>query len=96
MLLGFISLLLAVTQDRISKICIPAKAADTMLPCRKQGISQSAKIQEYEHLARVIVGNLSSMNNLWRPNRRLEEDDDEGSADAGAAYIDSCSSEVGF
>ncbi|XP_062117175.1 MLO-like protein 3 isoform X2 [Humulus lupulus] len=33
MLLGFISLLLAITQDYISKICIPASIADTMLPC---------------------------------------------------------------
>ncbi|KAB1220340.1 MLO-like protein 3 [Morella rubra] len=92
MLLGFMSLLLAVTQDHTSKICIPAKAADTMLPCRKQENSQSTKIQEYEHLARVTVGSLSTMiNNLWRPSRRLEADDDKGSADAGAAY-DSCSS----
>ncbi|KAF5475893.1 hypothetical protein F2P56_007650 [Juglans regia] len=35
MLLGFLSLLLAVTQDRISKICIPVDAANVMLPCRK-------------------------------------------------------------
>ncbi|KAF3442861.1 hypothetical protein FNV43_RR16779 [Rhamnella rubrinervis] len=36
MLLGFISLLLAVTQDYIAKICIPANIADNMLPCRKK------------------------------------------------------------
>lgn len=36
MLLGFISLLLTVGQDYISKICIPAKAATFMLPCRKE------------------------------------------------------------
>ncbi|OMO73511.1 Mlo-related protein [Corchorus olitorius] len=36
MLLGFMSLLLAVTQSQISSICIPAKMADIMLPCRKQ------------------------------------------------------------
>ncbi|XP_019166925.1 PREDICTED: MLO-like protein 1 [Ipomoea nil] len=33
MLLGFISLLLAVFQDRISKICIPPEAMHQMLPC---------------------------------------------------------------
>ncbi|ONK71134.1 uncharacterized protein A4U43_C04F5060 [Asparagus officinalis] len=33
MLLGFISLLLTVGQDQISKICIPAKAGKIMLPC---------------------------------------------------------------
>ncbi|CBI16288.3 hypothetical protein VitviT2T_007988 [Vitis vinifera] len=35
MLLGFMSLILAVTQKFISKICIPNNAAYTMLPCRK-------------------------------------------------------------
>nr|GMC53974.1 MLO-like protein 1 [Ipomoea batatas] len=33
MLLGFISLLLAVFQDRISKICMPPKSMRQMLPC---------------------------------------------------------------
>ncbi|KAL5155353.1 MLO-like protein 3 [Glycine soja] len=35
MILGFMSLLLTVTQDAIIEICIPVRAADTMLPCRK-------------------------------------------------------------
>ncbi|EHA8586458.1 putative MLO protein [Cocos nucifera] len=35
MLLGFISLLLTIGQTPISKICIPAKAGDIMLPCKK-------------------------------------------------------------
>jgi mlo protein len=34
MLMGFISLLLAVGQTPISKICIPAKAGNIMLPCK--------------------------------------------------------------
>jgi mlo protein len=33
MVLGFISLLLTFGQSYISRICIPVKAADTMLPC---------------------------------------------------------------
>ncbi|XXG87374.1 hypothetical protein AAC387_Pa11g2077 [Persea americana] len=33
MILGFISLLLTIGQNYIAKICIPSKAADTMLPC---------------------------------------------------------------
>ncbi|PON69262.1 Mlo-related protein [Parasponia andersonii] len=50
MLLGFISLLLAVTQDYISKICIPANIADTMLPCRKQETSEKFQVvQDYQH-----------------------------------------------
>ncbi|XP_057472558.1 MLO-like protein 3 [Actinidia eriantha] len=35
MLLGFLSLLLAVTQRPISKICIPNRVANKFLPCRK-------------------------------------------------------------
>lgn len=35
MLLGFMSLTLAVTQRSISKICIPTHVANTMLPCRR-------------------------------------------------------------
>nr|ARG42812.1 MLO-like protein [Vitis flexuosa] len=42
MLLGFMSLLLAVTQEPISKICIPPKYADKMLPCRRLVEDQSA------------------------------------------------------
>ncbi|XP_077231539.1 MLO-like protein 9 [Tasmannia lanceolata] len=33
MVLGFISLLLTIGQSYIARICIPVKAADTMLPC---------------------------------------------------------------
>lgn len=34
MLLGFISLLLTVGTRYVTKICIPAKVGDTMLPCK--------------------------------------------------------------
>lgn len=37
MVLGFISLLLTFGQNFIVKICIPEKAADTMLPCPYNG-----------------------------------------------------------
>ncbi|CAL9002345.1 unnamed protein product [Prunus brigantina] len=51
MLLGFASLLLAVTQDSISKFCIPAKLVDTMLPCRKRVAPESTRKEEdAEHL----------------------------------------------
>ncbi|KAG6510316.1 hypothetical protein ZIOFF_028326 [Zingiber officinale] len=36
MVLGFISLILTFGQSYIIQICIPEKAADTMLPCRKE------------------------------------------------------------
>ncbi|KAG2690222.1 hypothetical protein I3760_09G177200 [Carya illinoinensis] len=97
MLLGFLSLLLAVTQERISKICIPVDAGNVMLPCRKRRAnSESTKLQESEHyFAKVVVGNLSQMsiNLLSQPHRWLE-DDDAGTTEGtnNAAYVDSCSS----
>ncbi|XP_020211648.1 MLO-like protein 3 isoform X2 [Cajanus cajan] len=42
MILGFMSLLLTVTQDAIIEICIPMKTADTMLPCRKRTTNDTA------------------------------------------------------
>jgi len=42
MILGFMSLLLTVTQDAIIEICIPVRAADTMLPCRKRITNDTA------------------------------------------------------
>ncbi|KAJ6714208.1 MLO-LIKE PROTEIN 1 [Salix viminalis] len=45
MLLGFISLLLTVTQNTISRICIPPHLATTMLPCKREtGSSNHEKI----------------------------------------------------
>ncbi|KAG2722371.1 hypothetical protein I3760_02G125500 [Carya illinoinensis] len=41
MLLGFISLLLTVLQNRIAKICIPEKLASKWLPCEKKEESSS-------------------------------------------------------
>ncbi|CAL2267772.1 unnamed protein product [Prunus armeniaca] len=46
MFLGFASLLLALTQDSISKFCIPAKLVDTMLPCRKKVAPESTRKEE--------------------------------------------------
>ncbi|RCV46735.1 hypothetical protein SEVIR_9G559300v4 [Setaria viridis] len=41
MLMGFISLLLAVGQTPISKICIPTKAGSVMLPCKPKDDGES-------------------------------------------------------
>ncbi|EXB98558.1 MLO-like protein 3 [Morus notabilis] len=60
-LLGFMSLLLAVTQRPISKICIPTKVAYTMLPCRKSGPTKTTKA-----LAVLLMEDLSE-----KPGRRL-------------------------
>ncbi|KAA8518777.1 hypothetical protein F0562_016449 [Nyssa sinensis] len=82
MLLGFMSLILAVTQVRISKICIPTRLADTMLPCRKQkqGDTETSTVENYEHFSVGIFRNLLSTNgsnddHVWTPHRRLATGD---------------------
>lgn len=103
MLLGFMSLILAVTQTYISNICIPTKAADTMLPCRKAVVeAESLEAKSFEHYGiKNINGNLSSMEDLyehmvWQTNRRLLANDTEveDDDDAGEIVSDSCSSKV--
>lgn len=86
MILGFMSLILAVIQEPISTICISASAADTMLPCRKQATSESI-------VAKVIARSLTSTNTiLWPPHRRLDDDEEAATDDAGAVS-DSCTSQ---
>ncbi|XP_021673990.2 MLO-like protein 3 [Hevea brasiliensis] len=89
MLLGFISLMLAVTQESISKICIPTKIADSMLPCRKEIESETIKVKEYEHFVKRLAGNWSLLAKVQRHHRILADDEaDETSADSD----DPCSS----
>ncbi|KAL5556188.1 hypothetical protein UlMin_038424 [Ulmus minor] len=54
MLLGFISLLLTVFQNIISKICIPMVLASSMLPCKRE-VSKNS-----HHLRRLLSSELSS------------------------------------
>ncbi|XP_061948948.1 MLO-like protein 10 isoform X1 [Populus nigra] len=42
MILGFISLLLTFGQYNIAKICVPQDVAGTMLPCKKQGVTDKS------------------------------------------------------
>ncbi|KAF2289956.1 hypothetical protein GH714_039304 [Hevea brasiliensis] len=89
MLLGFISLMLAVTQESISKICISTKIADSMLPCRKEIESETIKVQEYEHFVKRLAGNWSLLAKVQRHHRILADDEaDDTSADSD----DPCSS----
>ena len=46
MILGFISLLLTFGQNFIVKICIPEKAAVTMLPCAYKGEKDKSSEEE--------------------------------------------------
>lgn len=61
MVLGFISLLLTFSQSYISRICIPSKVADTMLPCKPENDSTDPK---EEHRRRL----------LWNDRRALSSD----------------------
>lgn len=56
MILGFISLLLTFGQTYISRICIPTNVANTMLPCKFDGPSDSSdsKSSEEEHRRRLL------------------------------------------
>ncbi|KAJ7947786.1 MLO-like protein [Quillaja saponaria] len=47
---GFMSLILTVTQGPVSKICIPTKVANIMLPCRKSAPAKITKALSLEHI----------------------------------------------
>ncbi|KAJ6382096.1 hypothetical protein OIU77_030699 [Salix suchowensis] len=93
MLLGFVSLMLAVTQDHISKICIPANLADSMLPCRKEVASKLTAVQNYGNFAGSLSleNGLRGKNILWGQYRSLLAENSSAS-DGGAGSDDPCSS----
>ncbi|CAK9164809.1 unnamed protein product [Ilex paraguariensis] len=90
MLLGFMSLLLAVTQESISKICVSKKIADIMLPCRKEitTTAQNNTVKDYEDFSvgvikfSLLVGG-SYNSSSWIRQRQLA---------ITAIPLDSCSS----
>lgn len=57
MLLGFISLLLTVSQSRIAKICISEELANKWLPCKKKKESSSTTEHFQTLLDSFIPGN---------------------------------------
>ncbi|KAK6235389.1 hypothetical protein SCA6_010726 [Theobroma cacao] len=50
MVLGFMSLILTVAQSSLSKICIPNKLANTMLPCHKSQSTKTTKAIGYDQI----------------------------------------------
>lgn len=71
MLLGFLSLLLAVTQRPISKICIPNRFANSMLPCHKSAVqTKTTKALGFSYDQAADISHLE---------RRLASDDDSSS-----------------
>ncbi|KAI7998694.1 MLO-like protein 3 [Camellia lanceoleosa] len=96
MLLGFMSLILAVTQEPISNICIPTRLADIMLPCRKE--TKAETTATVEHLTVGVIRNLNFSvaglynGSLWTIPRRGLADDE---LDAGAvSSTDKCTAEA--
>lgn len=90
MLLGFMSLLLAVTQVRISEICIPNRLADIMLPCQKQAVTPTTTVQNVEHLVVGLVGKFVPTgeiynSTMWEVPHRLLADDEGEAADGGTS-----------
>ena len=71
MILGFISLLLTFGQNYISKICIPSKLADTMLPCPFRGQAHHEAEHEHEPAEGEHHRKL-----LWNERRFLSEDNE--------------------
>ncbi|XP_050224691.1 MLO-like protein 1 [Mercurialis annua] len=61
MLLGFISLLLTVSQNLFAKICVPDHVMTTMLPCKlsdKGGVHDSESATTTEHFQRSFVASI--------------------------------------
>ncbi|KAJ6362238.1 hypothetical protein OIU78_002613 [Salix suchowensis] len=85
--------MLAVTQDHISKICIPANLADSMLPCRKEVASKLTAVQNYGNFAGSLSleNGLRGKNILWGQYRSLLAENSSAS-DGGAGSDDPCSS----
>ncbi|XP_020553386.1 MLO-like protein 3 isoform X2 [Sesamum indicum] len=92
MLLGFTSLLLAVTQDTISKICVPSKVANTMLPCRREFVTAGTEsLAVFMHsfnrasadLIMADYTNFSDSINLHKLYSRRLADEDAGDGSSG-------------
>ena len=64
MILGFISLLLTFGQNYIIQICIPEEAADTMLPCLKEGKEET--IEGEGHRRRLLWSSLEGFGSKHR------------------------------
>lgn len=77
------SLILTVTQRSISKICIPNKVANTMLPCRKGSSTKTTK--SYENVLLDTTFHIMSHYNS-HPQREL--------AAASSNSSDYCGSKV--
>ncbi|KAL0409892.1 UNVERIFIED_CONTAM: MLO-like protein 3 [Sesamum latifolium] len=95
MLLGFMSLLLAVTQDKISNICVPSKVASTMLPCRREVVTAGTEslavfVHSFNRASADLIladyTNFSGSINLHKLYSRRLADEDAGDDSSGGVY----------
>jgi mlo protein len=94
-LLGFMSLILTVTQRPISKICISNKVAYTMLPCHKSAPTRTTKALGFAHTWTTATSHEHSLPATdvfedvpWQRERRL------AAADTSNGSSDHCASQV--
>ncbi|KAF8402443.1 hypothetical protein HHK36_013399 [Tetracentron sinense] len=78
MLLGFISLLLTVFQDRIAKICIPKHVARHLLPCKRKEEEEEVTSHFQTFFSPFISGN---------GRRLLAEDSGTGYCDKKQSFL---------
>lgn len=90
MLLGFISLLLTVSQGPVEKICISEKLASNWLPCKKEK-SESTSTTAHFQTSSFFGTNYYSQQLLLFPGRRLLADN----ADSSESNSTGSCSEVG-
>lgn len=74
MLLGFISLLLTVFQDRIATICIPKRYSDDWLPCRKKKNDDSDSEESTSHF-QTFFSSFTSVHGHGGRRQLLAQDD---------------------
>jgi mlo protein len=88
MLLGFISLLLTVTQNAITKICVPQSWTHHMLPCSfEEKEHEESKLSSTKHFQTFF-----SSNDVFDTARRLlGETNDHPSTEENHGY---CASKV--
>ena len=94
MLLGFMSLTLTVTQQPVSKICIPNSVAFTMLPCQREIQIKANKNLEMEQLRSSSATNRRFS---WLPEKFVSlaaggEEEESSSSSSGDSSSSSSSS----
>ncbi|XP_022949225.1 MLO-like protein 3 isoform X1 [Cucurbita moschata] len=92
MLLGFMSLTLTVTQQPVSKICIPNSVAYTMLPCQREIQIKADKNLEMEQSRSASSANRSFSWMMEKFVSLAAESEDSGGGDDSSSSSSSSSS----